>query len=91
MIPFIGFTLSVIDPHTSGSSDTFYELGRIALTFGLIGTGVWIVIKLMLRSGQRALGKKHHGSNRRQRRADRAKMKRKRRQSAEDRRASKRH
>jgi flagellar biogenesis protein FliO len=69
----------MIEPHTPGSSDTLYEIGRIALAFGLIGIGIWIVIKLMLRSGKRGLSNKHLGINRQQRRAERAKMERKRR------------
>ena len=76
----------MIDAQTTGSSATLYELGRIALVFGLIGLGVWIVTKLILHSGKRGLNDKHLGINRQQRRAERANMKRKRRQSAHDRR-----
>ncbi len=68
----------MIEPHT-GSSDTLYELGRIALVFGLIGAGIWIVIKVILRSGKRGSSHKQFGINRQQRRAERARMKRKRR------------
>ncbi len=74
----------MIEPHTPGSSDTLYELGRIVLVFGFIGLGVWIVSKLMLRSGKRRLSNKHLGTNRQQRRAELARIKRKRRQSAHD-------
>ncbi|HKO42381.1 MAG TPA: hypothetical protein VJU84_03770 [Pyrinomonadaceae bacterium] len=76
----------MIEPHTSGTSHTLYELGRIALVFALIGIGTWLVLKLMLRSGKRGLSKKHLQSNRQQRRAEQAAMKRRRRQSAQDRR-----
>lgn len=72
-----------MEPHTSS---TLYELGRIFLVFALIGLGVWIAITLILRSGKRGLNEKHVGINRQQRRAERAKMKGKRSQSADNRR-----
>ena len=49
----------MIQPHTPGSSETLYELGRLALVFGLILLGVWIVTKLILRSGKRAVSSKY--------------------------------
>lgn len=76
----------MIDPHTTESSATLYELGRIALIFGFLGLGVWIATKLILRSGKRGLNDKHLGINRQQRRAERSKMKGKRRQSANNKR-----
>jgi len=74
-----------MEPHTLGSSDTLYQLGRIGLIFGLIGIAVWLVIKLMLRSGKR-VSNDQLGMNRQQRRAERARMKRQRRQSAQEKR-----
>ncbi len=70
---------AVIESHLAEPSHTFYELVRIVLTFGLIGLGIWIVIKLMLRSGKRASDHRVGGVNRQQRRADRARAKRRRR------------
>lgn len=72
----------MIDAHEAGSGHTLYELGRIALGFGAIFLGTWIVIKLILRSGKRGVSAKQLRSNRQQRRTERAQMKRKRRQSA---------
>ena len=74
----------MIELHKLGLSDTLYELGRIASVFGLIAIGIWIVIKVILRSGKRRSGNKPFGINREQRRAELAKRKRKRRQSAHD-------
>lgn len=76
----------MIDPHAIASSGILNELGRIALVFGLIGLGVWLVTKLILRSGKRGLNDRHLEINRQQRRAERSNMKRKRRQSAQSRR-----
>ena len=70
---------AVIDPHISGANHTLYEIGRIALTFALIGLAIWMVIKLMVRAGNRGSDRGVSGVNRQQRRAERAKAKRKRR------------
>lgn len=44
---------TVIESHISETSDAFYELTRLVLTCGLIGIGIWVVIKLMVRSGKK--------------------------------------
>lgn len=69
--------MNVIESHLFETSDTFNELARIVLTFGLIGMGLWVVIKLMVRSGKKDRDKRRAGVNRQQRRATRAKMRRK--------------
>lgn len=67
----------MIASHLFETSDTFNELARIVLTFGLIGIGIWVVIKLMVLSSKKGRGKSLGGINRQQRRAARAKLKRK--------------
>ena len=62
-----------------GSNHTLYELGRIVLTFALIGLAIWLVITLMVRAGNRGSNRGVSGVNRQQRRAERAKAKRRRR------------
>ena len=57
----------MIEPHISGPSHTLYELGRIVLTFGLIGLGIWIVIRLMVGAGKRGSDHRASGVNRQQR------------------------
>ena len=69
----------MFDSHISGSNHTLYELGKIVLTFAIIGLAILIVIKLMVRSGNRASDRGVGGVNRQQRRAERAKAKRRRR------------
>lgn len=67
----------MIDAHDHGSGDTLYELGRIVLFFGLLGIGLWIFLKLMLRSYRRGSRNGHIGVNRHRRRTERVKRKRK--------------
>ena len=69
----------MIEPHIPGVNHTLYELGRIVLTFALIGLAIWIVITLMVRAGNRKSDHGGSGVNRQQRRAERAKAKRRRR------------
>ena len=67
----------MIESNLTETGDMFYELARLVLTFGLIAIGVWVVIKLMVRSLKRARGKRVAGINRQHRRAARAKMRHK--------------
>ena len=67
----------MIDLHLFETSNTFNELARIVLTFGLIGMGLWVIIKLLVRSGKKDRDKRLAGVNRQHRRATRAKMRRK--------------
>ena len=67
----------MIESDLAETGDTFYELARLVLTFGLIVIGVWIVIKLIVHSGKKDRGKRVAGINRQQRRAARAKTRRK--------------
>ena len=67
----------MIESHVYESSHTLYELGKIVLSFGLICLGLWIMVTLMVRSGNRQRGRRGGGINRQTRRAARGKRKRK--------------
>ena len=81
LLAILLLALVVIQSHLSETGGTLYELVRIVLTFGLIGLGVWIVIKLMLRSGRKGRGKRVAGMNRQQRRSAQANRRNRKRRS----------